>query len=128
MLLSWDEQRQRHQRQAILEVHYGKHATKCPMAGKRSAEMAVGAYKDAIRNLQRDVIIHLMGADYLLLSPEQRTVLHKDHMLAVDHVSWMLEAKLRFWGRIPHLFCGLAHESPEKVQEVACQIQDSLVH
>ena len=120
---AWCKHRQRHQRAAIMEAHCGRHTTTCALAGKNAPQLAAGSFRSFIRNLQADVTVHLMGSFYTGLTEHQRELLHKDQLVAVDHISWVLETKLQFWGHIPHLLSGLGHPSRTTVQRVACEVQ-----
>ena len=92
---AWCKHRQRQQRAAIMETHYGRHTTTCPLAGKNSSQLAAGAHKSFLCSLQADVTVHLMGSYYAGLTEQQRELLHKDLMVAVDHISWVIETKLQ---------------------------------
>ena len=110
-------------RASIFEAHYGKGASSCPMAGRRAPELAAGRVRDVITLLASSCIVAPCDEQAVYLSTEESTTLHHDLSLALDHIAWSMEAKLRFWRDCPWLLCGLAHHDPVIVQKTAADVQ-----
>ena len=121
----WCTNRPTSARQAIYESHFGVGAVGCPMATRRAPELAAGRVREVVSLLASPATLGTRDEQAVFLSSEESMLLQKDLGLAVDHIVWSLEAKLRFWRQCPWILCSLAHHDPVVVQKSACDVQVS---
>ncbi|CAE7229370.1 unnamed protein product [Symbiodinium sp. CCMP2456] len=87
----------------------------CPCKGKRAPELACGALKELLSQLDAFV---LQGHDQQLTN-EERNVLNTDFEYGRSYLRFSLSAKFSFWDRLPWHLAGLAHHWPSQARAAA---------
>ena len=87
---------------------------KCPLAGKRAVELAVGALKDVLNELCESTLGEIMVAIGFECTSEERATIINDFTLAKTLFVSTVLAKLNFWETLPWMLAGVGHWIPSK--------------
>jgi hypothetical protein len=88
---------------------------KCPLAGKRAVELAVGSLKDVLNELCESTLGEIMVAiGFECTSEEQAIIINDFTTFANTFVFSTFLAELNFWETLPWMLAGVGHWIPSK--------------
>lgn len=105
----------------LMECHFGA-GGRCPLAGKRAAELASGAVPELVSELCERSFGILFAEHGYGLKPEELQLLHRDFERARTLLMEGALEKLDHWQRVPWLLCGLSHRASAVRQQVAKRV------